>query len=119
MPTKIYLKGGANVQVRGDSQATAIYSGPPILRWFKRWARAIAMNGHELEFRKRDVLCYEFQPEAEHLAEVERQRKAQEEQATASLCRRCGTKSPQMFDHCPKCGSQLVKKEPPKPVIPS
>lgn len=119
MPTKIYLKGGANVQVKGDSRATAIYTGPPVLRWFRRWAGAVAMNDHDLRFRKRDVLCYEHQPEAEHQAQLEAQRREQEEQATASHCRRCGTGSPRVFDFCPKCGSPLVKKEGPKSIIPS
>lgn len=114
MPTKIYFKGGANVQVKGDSMETAV-----LTKTFSRWAGGIAMNGHELRFRKSDVLCYEYQPEAEHQAEIDKARKAQEEQTNAIACKRCGTKSPQAYNHCPKCGAQLVKKDGPKPVIPS
>jgi len=118
MPTKIYFDANATVMAAGDTMDTAVYRGPWILRWFRKTAKAVALNGHELTFVKRRVLAYEFQPEAEYREVQDKQKREQEDAATASHCRKCGTASPRMFDHCPKCGSALVKKEMPKPEIP-
>lgn len=113
MPTKVFLKGGGNIVVKGDTMGTAV-----LTKWWKRLAWAIALNGHEVAFFKRDIICYEFQPEAEFKAEVETQKKRELEAATASHCRRCGKDSPRDFSFCPNCSAPLVKKEEPTRIIP-
>jgi len=117
MPTKIYFKGGANVQVKGDSDSTALHQS--LLGRLTGRAQAVAMNGHELKFKMRNVLCREYQPEAEHKEEQEKLRKAQEAQAAASHCRRCKKPNPPEADFCMNCSAPLVKKEPPRNLIPS
>lgn len=114
MPTKVFLKGGGNIVVKGDTMETSV-----LTKWFKKMGHAIALNGHEVAFFKRDIICYEFQPEAEFKAEVEAQKKKAEEAANASHCRRCGTDSPQDFSYCPKCSAPLTKREEPTRIIPS
>lgn len=118
MPTKIYFDASSTMLVSGDTMDTAIYRGPRLIRWLRRTAKAVAMNGHEVTFAKCRVLAYEFQSDAEYATNQDKQKKEQEEAATASHCRKCGTNSPRHFDFCPRCGSALVKKEPPMPAIP-
>lgn len=113
MPTKIYLKGGANVVVKGETRKEAIK-----LNFLRTKARAVALVDHKIELKTKSILLMEFQPEAEYQKQIKEKEKKAAEQATASLCRRCGTKSPAKYDHCPRCGSQLVKKQPPMLTIP-
>ena len=113
MPTKIYFRGGANVVIKGETEKEALKKN-----FFRTKARAVALVGHNVEFRLRDVLCKQYQPEKEYQENLKEQEKKAQEAAAASLCRRCGTKSPAKYDHCPRCGSQLVKKQPPMLTIP-
>jgi hypothetical protein len=118
MPTKIYFQGSASVLVKGDTEQTAIYYGPPIIRWFRRLAKAVATNDHELVFKKSAVLCYEYQPDAEYQAVLDKQKSDAEAAATMSHCRRCGKTSPREASFCSNCSAPLVKKEEPRRIIP-
>jgi hypothetical protein len=60
MPTTVFLKGGARFTLKGDGPGTIIK------RLFRPMAVGIAMNGHLVEFKWRDRLFIDPQPEAEY-----------------------------------------------------
>ena len=112
MPTKLYFRGNASVLAKGESEKLAIHYGPRPLRWLRRTAKCVAMNGHALRFRKRELVALEFQTDAEYNKNIEDQRRAAEERERMSHCRRCGADNPPEFDFCGHCGMPLVKREP-------
>jgi hypothetical protein len=76
MPTTIFLKGGVRFQLKGDGPGTVI----------KRFLRPMAVGislttGHLIEFKWRDRILVDPQPEAEFQAELAKQKAAQDEQA--------------------------------------
>jgi hypothetical protein len=76
MPTTIFLKGGLRFQVKGDGPGTVIK------RLFRPMAVGISVtNGHLIEFRWRDRILIDPQPEAEYQAELVKQKAEAEKQA--------------------------------------
>lgn len=79
MPTTVILKGGGQLITRGDSVRTAMFRS--LLHPF--WLFAIALNGRNVQFKRRQRIAYVFQPEAEYQAQVDAEAKKAEEQAKA------------------------------------
>lgn len=79
MPTTIFLKGGVRFTLKGDGPGTVIK------RLFNPMATGIAMNNRIIEFRKREVIFIDPEPEAEYQAELAKaaKQKADEERAQA------------------------------------
>ena len=77
MPTTIFLRGGVRFTLKGDGP------GAVIKRLFRPMATGIAMNGHIIDFRWRDRIFIDPQPEAEFQAELVKAKSAQEAQEKA------------------------------------
>ena len=77
MPTTIFLRGGVKFILKGDGPGTVIK------RLFRPMAAGIAMNGHLVEFRWRDRIFINPQPEAEFQAALAVEKATQEAQAKA------------------------------------
>ncbi|MBE3130608.1 MAG: hypothetical protein IMZ54_07810 [Acidobacteria bacterium] len=77
MPTIIFLRGGVKFQLKGDGPGTVIK------RLFRPMAVGIAMNGHLVEFRWRDRIFIDPQPEAEFQELLAAQAKQQADQEKA------------------------------------
>jgi hypothetical protein len=77
MPTTIFLRGGVKFTLVGDKL------GFIVKRLFRPMATGVAMSGHPVEFRWRDRLFIETQPEAEYQGLLAAQAKQAEDQAKA------------------------------------
>ena len=81
MPTTIFLRNGSKFTLKGSGP------GAVIKRFLRPMAAGIAVNGHLVEFRWRERIFVDAQPEAEYQEELAKQAqaqaKAEKEQAEA------------------------------------
>ena len=72
MPTTIFLRNGSKFTLKGSGP------GAVIKRFLRPMAAGIAVNGHLVEFRWRERIFVDAQPEAEYQEELAKQAQAQE-----------------------------------------